>query len=74
MLNPFINPGLEIALKELFRDNVSTEQVYPAIATDVRKERLIVYVYSDSLKFVFVDQEQEALELQNPSNAVEEKT
>ena len=31
MLNPFINPGLEIALKELFRDNVSTEQVHPAV-------------------------------------------
>lgn len=60
MLNPFINAGLEIVLKELYSDNVTTEQVYPT--TDIRKERLIVYVYPDSLKFVFVDQEQEALD------------
>ncbi len=62
MLNPFINAGLEVALKELFSDHVTTEQVYPAVATDVRKERLILYVYPAHLKFVFVDQEQEALE------------
>ena len=62
MLNPFINTGLEVALKDLFRDKYTTGQVYPAIATDVCKERLIVYVYPNSLKFVFVDQEQEALE------------
>lgn len=62
MLNPFINDGLEVALKDLFRDKFTTGQVYPATATDVCKERLIVYVYPTSLKFVFVDQEQEALE------------
>jgi hypothetical protein len=62
MLNPFINTGLEVALKDLFRDKYTTGQVYPATATDVCKERLIVYVYPNSLKFVFVDQEQEALE------------
>ncbi|GCF95731.1 hypothetical protein NRIC_36220 [Enterococcus florum] len=61
MLNPFINAGLEIALKELYRDKVTTEQLYPT--TDIQKERLIVYVYPDHLKFVFVDQEQEAAEL-----------
>ncbi|GAA2901123.1 hypothetical protein P7H46_03235 [Enterococcus pseudoavium] len=59
MLNPFINAGLEIILKELYRDNVTTEQVYQT--TDTSKERLIVYVYPDKLKFVFVDQELEAL-------------
>lgn len=62
MLNPFINTGLEVALKDLFRDKYTTGQVHPATATDVCKERLIVYVYPNSLKFVFVDQEQEALE------------
>jgi hypothetical protein len=62
MLNPFINTGLEVALKDLFRDKYTTGQVYPTTATDVCKERLIVYVYPNSLKFVFVDQEQEALE------------
>ena len=62
MLNPFINTGLEVALKDLFRDKYTTGQVSPATATDVCKERLIVYVYPNSLKFVFVDQEQEALE------------
>lgn len=62
LLNPFINAGLEVGLKELFRDKFTTGQVYPAIATDVCKERLIVYVYPNNLKFVFVDQEQEALE------------
>ncbi|QZO07924.1 hypothetical protein [Enterococcus raffinosus] len=62
MLNPFINPGLEIALKELFRDNVSTEQVHPAVATDIRKERVIVYVYPESIEFVFVELEQEVFD------------
>ena len=62
MLNPFINPGLEIALKELFRDNVSTEQVHPKVATDIRKERLIVYVYPESIEFVFVELEQEVFD------------
>lgn len=62
MLNPFINPGLEIALKELFRYNVSTEQVHPAVATDIRKERLIVYVYPESIEFVFVELEQEVFD------------
>ncbi|MGO3609146.1 MAG: hypothetical protein ACTIOL_05290 [Enterococcus sp.] len=61
MLNPFINAGLEIILKELYRDNVTTEQVYQT--TDIRKERLIVYVYPNQLKFVFVDQEAETPEL-----------
>lgn len=61
MLNPFINAGLEIILKELYRDNVTTEQVYHT--TDTRKERLIVYVYPDQLEFVFVDQEGELPEL-----------
>lgn len=61
MLNPFINAGLEIILKELYRDNVTTEQVYHT--TDNRKERLIVYVYPDQLKFVFVDQEEETPEI-----------
>lgn len=28
MLNPFINAGLEVALKELFRDQFNTEQIY----------------------------------------------
>ena len=64
MLNPFINAGLEMALKELFRDSVTTEQLYPATATDIRKERLIVYVYADHLNFVFVDEEQEAMPLE----------
>lgn len=59
MLNPFINSGLEIALKELFRDNITTEQVLQT--TDIRKARLIVYVSPKSLQFVFVDEEEEAL-------------
>lgn len=62
MLNPFINPGLEIALKELFRDNVSTKQVHPAVVADIRKERLIVYVYPESIEFVFVELEQEVFD------------
>ncbi|MBO0453421.1 MULTISPECIES: hypothetical protein [Enterococcus] len=64
MSNPFINSGLEFALKDFFRANVTTEQVYPTVATDIRKERLILYVYPDSLKFVFVDQEKEVQEQQ----------
>ncbi|MGH1829837.1 hypothetical protein ABE871_00245 [Enterococcus gilvus] len=62
MLNPFINAGLEVALKELFRGNHGTEQVYPATATDVSKERLIVYVSPHQLQFFFVELEQEVLQ------------
>ncbi|MDU5510725.1 hypothetical protein [Enterococcus gilvus] len=62
MLNPFINSGLEVALKELFRGNPGTEQVYPATATDVSKERLIVYVSPHQLQFFFVELEQEVLQ------------
>lgn len=57
MLNPFINSGLEVALKELFRDQYTTEQVYQT--TDVTKERLIVYVSPTTIEFVFVKEEQE---------------
>lgn len=56
MLNPFINPGLETALKELFRDDATTEQLYQTTATE--KEQLIVYVYPNRLEFVFVAQEE----------------
>lgn len=62
MLNPFINAGLEVALKELFRGNPETEQVCPATATDVSKERLIVYVSHHQLQFFFVELEQEVLQ------------
>lgn len=57
MLNPFINAGLEVALKELFRDQYNTEQIYQV--TDLKKTRLIVYVSPHSLRFVFVDETEE---------------
>lgn len=54
MLNPFINAGLEVALKELFRDQFNTEQIYQV--RDLQKTRLIVYVSPNALRFVFVDE------------------
>lgn len=55
MLNPFINVGLEVALKELFRDQFNTEQIYQV--RDLQKTRLIVYVSPNSLRFVFVEED-----------------
>ena len=56
MLNPFINAGLEVALKELFKDQFNTEQIYQV--TDLKKTHLIVYVYPNRLHFVFTEAEE----------------
>lgn len=57
MLNPFINAGLEVALKELFKDQFNTEQIYQV--TDLKKTHLIVYVYPNRLRFVFTEEKPE---------------
>lgn len=64
MLNPFINAGLEVALKELFRDQFNTEQIYQV--RDLQKTRLIVYVSPNSLCFVFVEDEPPTQKLNLP--------
>lgn len=64
MLNPFINAGLEVALKELFRDQFNTEQIYQV--RDLQKTRLIVYVSPNSLRFVFVEDEPPTQKLNLP--------
>ncbi|MDT2757774.1 hypothetical protein P7G51_10315 [Enterococcus asini] len=59
MLNPFINAGLEVALKELFKDQFNTEQIYQV--TDLKKTHLIIYVYPNRLCFVFTEEKPEPI-------------